>query len=232
MAARVPRLRRAVFLIVLGTPWGCSSAPPFDAQAVVAEWAAYMDRDYVLRPGDRLSVTAYQMPELTQEIRVGPNGQVSLLRLEQPVSANGKTVQQFRREVQELYGARFRNAELSLVLLEAAVNSVYVAGEVHHAGAIPFDPSLTLLKAVGAAGGIAITAKPSDTIVTRKDGRGVNRTYRVNLDAILYGDSPDFPLLPGDVVWVQTSGIADAGNWVELWIRRLLPISLGGAPLP
>src|SRR5687768_275676 len=34
----------------------CAGAPPFDAKAVATEWAAYMQRDYVLRPGDRLAI--------------------------------------------------------------------------------------------------------------------------------------------------------------------------------
>jgi hypothetical protein len=33
-------------------------------------------------------------------------------------------------------------------------------------------------------------------------------------------------VLPGVVILCATSAIADAGNWVELYIRRLLPFSL------
>ena len=40
-----------------------------------------------------------------------------------------------------------------------------------------------------------------------------------------------FLLLPGDVVYAQTSTIADLGNLVELYVRRLLPFSLGGPAL-
>jgi hypothetical protein len=32
------------------------AAPPFDAKAVALEWASYMQRDYSLRPGDKLTV--------------------------------------------------------------------------------------------------------------------------------------------------------------------------------
>jgi hypothetical protein len=45
---------------------------------------------------------------------------------------------------------------------------------------------------------------------------------------VLYAESPDFLLLPGDVVYAQTSTIADMGNWVELYIRRLLPFAITG----
>ena len=46
--------RLAPLLFVLLT--ACSSAPQFDAKAIALEWAAYMQRDYVIRPGDSLSV--------------------------------------------------------------------------------------------------------------------------------------------------------------------------------
>lgn len=216
-------------LTLLGPSGSCAGAPPFDAAQVVAEWAAYMDRDYLLRPGDRLSITVYAAPELTQEVRVQPNGQVNLLRTDTAIHAAGRSVEAFRREVQKHYLEHLRQAEVSVLVIEPAVSSVYVAGEVRLPGTIPYDQNLTLLKAVSAAGGTQITAKESDVIVARKDGREKNRTFRVNMSEIVFGKSPDFPLLPGDVVWVQTSAIADVGIWVELYIRRLIPIPIGFA---
>jgi polysaccharide export outer membrane protein len=211
---------------------GCAGAPPFDAQAVVAEWAGYMDRDYVLRTADRIGITVYEVPELSQEITIAPNGQVSLVRIDRPIRAAGRSIASFRKDVQDAYLEKFQRAEVSVTLMEAAASTVYVAGEVPRAGPILYDAQLTLLKAVSAAGGYAITAKPSEVIIARKDGREKNRSFRVNLDEIIFGASPDFLLLPGDVVWVQTSGVADAGNWVELYIRRMLPFSLGAVSVP
>ncbi len=210
----------------------CAGAPPFDAQAVVAEWAGFMDRDYILRTADRLGITVYEIPELSQEIIVAPNGQVSLVRIERPIRAAGRSIASFRKEVQDAYLEKFQRADVSVTLMEAAASTVYVAGEVPDPGPIVYDAQLTLLKAVSAAGGYSVTAKASEVIVARKDGREKNRSFRVNLDEIIFGNSPDFPLLPGDVIWVQTSGIADAGNWVELYIRRMLPFSLGAVSVP
>jgi len=68
--------------------------------------------------------------------------------------------------------------------------------------------------------------------VLRNSGKGTDKTYRVNAEQILFEASPDFLVLPGDVVFCQTSGIADAGNWVELYIRRLLPFQIGGLAVP
>jgi len=37
----------------------------------------------------------------------------------------------------------------------------------------------------------------------------------------------DIVLAPYDVVLVPRSGIANMGLWVDQWVRRILPISLG-----
>lgn len=225
--ARRPTVSLSMALgLLLGWPVGCAT-PPFDAAKMLEEWTRFMDDQYVLRPGDRLSVSVYTMPELTQDVVVPPNGDVSLRRLEVPVRAAGLPIAGFRAHVQEAYKQRLRDAEVSVLLVEAAAKSVYVAGEVKTAGAIAYTPGLTLLQAIAAAGGVELTSQPAAVIVNRKDGKGKVVAYRVDVDAVLYqADAPDFLLLPGDVVFVPTSGIADVGNWVELYIRRLIPLPL------
>jgi len=64
--------------------------------------------------------------------------------------------------------------------------------------------------------------------ILRVNPDGTQRTFRVNMEAVLLDEQPDFLLLPGDVVYAQTSTIADIGNWVELYIRRMLPFQIGG----
>jgi hypothetical protein len=85
-----------------------------------------------------------------------------------------------------------------------------------------------MVQAMSVSGGFAITICWTDVRILRFGPDGTNRTFRVNLTAVLLEEAPDFLLLPGDVIYAQTSPIADAGNWVELWIRRLLPFGLGG----
>ena len=54
---------------------------------------------------------------------------------------------------------------------------------------------------------------------------------RVNLESVLEDEWPDFLLLPGDVVYAQASAIANVGYGVDLYIRRLLPFTIGGPAL-
>jgi hypothetical protein len=64
--------------------------------------------------------------------------------------------------------------------------------------------------------------------ILRISADGQQRSFRVNLSRVLLEQEPDFLLLPGDVVYCQTSTIADIGNLVDLYIRRLLPFTLTG----
>ncbi len=211
---------------------GCASAPPFDAKAIVQEWVSYMDRDYVIRPGDKLNVSVYQAEDLQQEVVVSPTGTVNLLRIAKPLNAKGKSIGGFRREVQAAYAEVLQNAEVTVSLAEASENTLYITGEVKRPGPIPYAPGMTLAQGVAAVGGLDIRAKWSDVRILRYYGKSATRTHRVNMSSILLDGGPDFMLLPGDVVYCQTSTIADLDDIVELYIRRLLPIQITGASVP
>lgn len=227
-------LRAALCLWFALAVGACSSAPPFDAKAVATEWVAYMQRDYVLRPGDRLSVRVDQLAvpgearDPVQEVSVSPTGTIDLRQLPGPLQVGGKSVGAMRTLVVEAYKSQFSDPRVSVSLVQAATQSVYVCGEVFRPGPVPYQAGLTMTQAIASAGSFNHTVKHSDIRILRINQDGSQRTTRVNMDAILRDEQPDFLLLPGDVIYAQTSGIADAGNWVDLWIRRLLPFSIGG----
>ena len=52
---------------------------------------------------------------------------------------------------------------------------------------------------------------------------------KLDLAAVMAGQEgvQDIVLAPYDVVLVPRSGIASAGLWMEQWVRRILPFSLG-----
>ncbi len=229
------RTRLSSLLLLLLT--ACSSAPPFDAKAVAQEWAAYMQRDYSLRPGDKLSVQIQQPGsseadgDVLQEVIVSPTGSIDLRRLPAPLQVSGRSIGAVRTLVLEAYKKEFTNPRVSVSLLDAAAQSTYVCGEVFRPGPVPFQAGLTMTQAIAAAGGFNYTIKDSDVRILRIGPDGSQRTFRVNMAAVLLDQQPDFLLLPGDVVYCQTSAIADLGNLVDLYIRRLLPFSLGGPAL-
>lgn len=226
-------MRRLVVALATLLPLAaCSSAPPFDAKAVVQEWAAYMNQDHTLVPGDVLEI---DIPDLvgspSVRVAVSSEGAVSLPKLDRSIVTTNKTVAQFRQEVVEAYRRQsFSVSSVTVTLSAPSAKSVYVCGEVKDPGAVAWNEQLTVAKAVASKGGTIVTANWQDIYVTRADPTTqVPRSYRVNLKDVLYGESMDFPLLPGDVVFVQTSVGGDVAYFVDLWVRRVLPLESVGA---
>ncbi len=215
-------------IVLLSALGGCAAAPPFDAKAIAIEWAAYMQRDYVVQPGDTLTVIVY--PDgFEQQVLVPPTGKSLLARLPVPVQVSGRRVQVLAEELGREYRKVFAGEiQVQVSLATLAAPTIYVAGEVRGAGPVPYRPGMTLAQGVSAAGGLRITAKASEVRVLRNTPGQTPRTIRVNLDSILHDAAPDFLLLPGDIVYCQTSGVADVGNWIDLYIRRMIPIPVRG----
>lgn len=228
----------AIFIVIALA--SCTSAPPFDAKAVAQEWGAYMQRDYVVRAGDSLSVRV-DLPtsgtetdtqaDNVQEVIVSPTGTIDLRRLPGPLQVVGKSVSQVRSLVLEAYKREFNEVRIGVQLTEAALQSIYVCGEVRAPGALPFTPGMTMTQAISQAGSFDITIKHRDVRILRINPDGTQRTFRVNMSAVLLDEQPDFLLLPGDVIYAQTSAIAEVGNWIELYIRRMLPFQVAGPAL-
>lgn len=230
-----PSSSRIVSIVVLafGLLLASCAAPPFDAERIVREWSSFMEKDYVLRPGDKIQVDVYPSEDLQQEAIVSPRGTVNLKRVSGELRASGKSIGAFRRMVQQAYGKVLQDAEVTVSLAEATVNSIYVTGEVRRPGPTPYMPGMTLAQAVAAVGGFDIRAKSSDVRILRYYGSADRvRTHRINMNDIMLEGGPDFMVLPGDVVYCQTSTIADLNDIVTLYIRRLLPIQVGGAAIP
>ena len=210
---------------------GCSSAPPFDAAKMIVEWESYMNQDHILVPGDQITIVypGVGAAEVPQQTVVSAEGTVSIPRIPQPIKAIGRKLSEFRRVVQESLTEANAGLEVLIYLTKPLEKSIYVGGEVRVPSAVPWHSHMTVSRAIAAAGSFLITAKDTDVFVVRPDpGTRAPRSIRINVDDIIHGKMVDFPLLPGDVVWAQTSSIADVGNWVELYIRRLLPFGLSG----
>ncbi len=206
--------------------WSCAS-PRTDPKVLLGQWADFMRNRYTVQPGDRLRVTLEGQPDLTQEVVVDPKGSAAFLKVGS-LNCSGMTLESLRKELTDRYGKIFSQPSVDVTLMEPSEQVVYVGGEVRRGGeAIPYRPGMTLMRAVLAAGGFMITAKTSEVFLLRQGRDGKPFFYRIDLNKIAYEGGPDIPLLPNDAVFVQTSGVADVGNWVELYIRRLLPIQPG-----
>jgi protein involved in polysaccharide export with SLBB domain len=208
-----------------------------DYTAMAAELVNYMQTDYVLRPGDEVTIridsSSVENTELVraQSFAVPQSGVILLAKLKKPIQAVGVPIRLFNSDVQTAYDEDLFNDEIAVVtvsLTRPSASSVFVFGEVSRPGVIPYTPSMSLTQAIASAGGPYISAKLTDVRVIRgsSDRGSAPRTIRVNVNSVLHDEAPDFLLLPGDVVYAQRKWIADVANTLHLSLWRLTPLSV------
>jgi len=85
--------------------------------------------------------------------------------------------------------------------LDQARTKVYLEGEIKKPGMIDYQPGMTALSACIMAGGFGKYAAPNRARIIRTDG-DTHKIIKINLEKINDGDTPDFPLKPGDRIHI------------------------------
>ena len=183
------------------------------------------DKAYVLQRGDELEIKAFNMPELAQTVTIRPDGRISLVLLND-VEAAGLTATQLSEALSALYSQHFREPRVTVIVKNFTNRSVFVGGEVSRPGVIPLSDKLTILGAVLYSGGFKDTAKLREVVLLRDSGKGGPLIMRVNLDEVVKEGKRDITLKPFDIVYVPKSKIAKLDQFVDRYIKQVLPISV------
>jgi protein involved in polysaccharide export with SLBB domain len=103
--------------------------------------------------------------------------------------------------------------------------NVYVGGEVTHPGLLPLNGELTVMAAIFQAGGLKNTAQSNRAMLLRNTGRESPMIRELRLDDVTKG-KPDVILQPFDIVYVPKSRIARIDQFIDQYIRQIIPINL------
>ena len=204
--------------------WGATPA----AAALAAGGAGASMHDYRIARGDELNLRFYFTPELNTSATVRSDGRISLPLLGE-LQVEGLTVAELAALVERLLAPQVKRAQVAINVQGSPTQRVFVGGEVGKPGMQPLIGPLTALQAVMVAEGLKDTALPSEVLVLRRTAQGGREVLKADLEAVMSGRQPqaDVALQPFDVIVVPRSGIADVGRWVDLYIRRVLPVSFG-----
>jgi polysaccharide biosynthesis/export protein len=93
------------------------------------------------------------------------------------------------------------------VLIVPGGGNVMVTGWVYKPGFFLVGSGLTVLGAVGSAGGAMYAAQPSAATLIRSDANGNKVSIPVDLDKIATGAAPDIPVRANDVIDVPYSNL-------------------------
>jgi polysaccharide export outer membrane protein len=167
-----------------------------------AQTAASSEDSYVIGPGDLLAVDVWKEPELSKQTSVRLDGKISL-PLVNEVDAAGLTCAELRNQLTEKYQSFVAAPVVSVTVVESRSKKIYVTGKVAKPNEYPLQKNMTVAQAIALAGGLTEWADSSDIKLIRKM-KGVQKTFRVNYDAIVSGKdlSQNVPLEPDDTIFV------------------------------
>ncbi len=160
-----------------------------------------------IAPNDLLDIQVMDAPEFTREVRVTADGVISLPLLG-VIKAAGQTPRDLEVSLADQLRATYMvDPQVTVQVVEAAAEPVYVVGEVNQPGAfVPSgSSSLTVLQAVALARGIKPSGSQGGTVVIRTLVDGTRQEIPVSLPDVVQGRAPDLVLLPNDVVYVPTN---------------------------
>jgi polysaccharide export outer membrane protein len=171
---------------------GIVLAIPLLVQAAESERTGALS-NYPLGSGDKISIQVYGEKELSLETKLTDAGTILYPFLGE-IRVAGMTVGQLANSiVAGLKGRYLVDPKVSVSVVE--YREFFVNGEVKNPGNYPYQPGLTVQKAVSIAGGFTERASQSSiTLLREKDPDGTP-------DPVDLGS----PVSPGDVLTVEQS---------------------------
>ncbi len=158
-------------------------------------------RANTLGTNDILEVRVYQEADLSGAFRVSPEGvidyplcgKVKVVELTPSLAADAIT--------NCLKQGFVRRPQVTVMVKEFSSKRIFVFGDVAKPGSFSYEEGMTILSAVGAAGGFNRTAERNGVNITRIiEGRETRVPVRVG--DIINGGEKNFTLQPGDIVFV------------------------------
>jgi len=181
----------------------------------------------VIAPGDMLSVRFYHEPKLNQTVRVRQDGKISL-DLFQGIDVAGLAPEALQQKLTELYVHELTNPGITVDVDSQANNSVYVTGEVLLPGAKEIHASMTVGMVLAMSQLNPKSANTKSVFLVRATDDDKYRVYKLNA-SLPGGDGAEVQVAPGDVFFVPRSGIVKADDFMDHYVRELLPGSLNAA---
>ena len=167
-----------------------------------------------------------------RSVRVNPEGTVSLPGIDQ-VPAQGLTLEEIKREVNERYAQIVDGLEVTPNLFQRAPRYVFVLGEVRSPGRYELQGPTTAMDALALAGGWNNGGNTRQIVVFRRAEDWRLLATKLDLSGALSGHRP----APADEIWIRDSdlvvvpktAIKQADDVIDLvftqGIYRVFPIS-------
>jgi protein involved in polysaccharide export with SLBB domain len=177
--------------------------------------------DYPIGPGDVLTITVPQVPEIQDlKVRVTTAGTFELPMVG-AVQAGGLTEEQLEAALDQKLGTIMYSPQASVFVNEYHNREVAVIGAVNHPGLVTLEsPDETILDALTQAGGLVSSAADELIMIPAQTGAGLNMAKQVSMVA--------YSAAPGAGEALPSAAGAEAGNGAPPPAGEIAPHQAGG----
>lgn len=157
--------------------------------------AAAQNANYVLGPGDVVSISVYEEVDLSfPEMRIGDTGLINYPFLGE-IAVTGQTSAQLEQLLRKglIDGEFLINPTVTVTIVQ--YRPFYINGEVAQPGSYPYEPGLTLRKAISIAGGF--TERANRNRFTLHHGNDADSAAPDSTTSL------DTTIQPGDIITIN-----------------------------
>jgi polysaccharide export outer membrane protein len=181
---------------------GCAATRPVVADSGVT------NPEYLIGPGDSISIMVWRNPEVSMTVPVRPDGKITTPLVED-LPAAGRTSTQLARDIEKSLAKFIQQPVVTVIVTNFVGNyseQIRVIGQAAKPQALPYRRDMSLMDVLIAVGGTTEFAAGNRASVIRTvDGRQQKLNVRLD-DLIKEGDiSANMAMRPGDVLVIPES---------------------------
>lgn len=192
------RLDMRSLVLVFALLLACKDNPP-----VTYPTSVRIDESKLtLGAGDKIEIIVYAGTRADKATyALDDSGEIQLQYIGAIVAA-GKTAKAVQDEIQaHLADGYMKEPIVALTVVEINSRKLSVLGQVQKTGTVRFTPGMTITEVIAQSGGFTPMARKNMVKVTRMVA-GVAQIFKIPVEMIAEGTRPNFPMLPGDEVFV------------------------------
>lgn len=184
------RLNYILVILALLSTTGFTFAAPNEINENNAKESLNTKSNYRLNTGDRILIEVYGEPDLTRDAVLMDQGQITYPLLGE-LKLNGFTPKELEKIITKGLKGRFLiNPEVSVSVIE--YRPFFINGEIKNSGSYPYQPGLTLRKAIALAGGLTEYAS-KDTISVIQESDAAKKPTLIKFERVIS---------PGDIITI------------------------------
>jgi polysaccharide biosynthesis/export protein len=159
--------------------------------------------DYVIGPDDVLNIVFWRDADMTQQVTVRPDGNITL-PLIGDIKAAGLPPAELKDIITKAAAKFIEDPNVTVVVSQINSRNVFVTGGVARPGPYPISGQMTVVQILAVAGGLTEFADAKNVRIMRVEN-GQTRQYKFNYNEFMDGKNLDQNILlkPGDTVMVK-----------------------------